>query len=87
MQLMLHLPKSKLSRLQDEIRRWEGKRSCSKRELLSLIWQLQHACCVVKPGRSFLRRMIDLARVGKELHHSIRLNRVSGQIYAGGRVS
>ena len=73
--LTLRLPEGKLARLQGEIRRWEGKRSCSKRELLSLIGQLQHACCVVKPGRSFLRRMIDLARVAKELHHSIRLNR------------
>ena len=36
---------------------------------------LQHACCVVKPGWSFLRRMIDLTRVAKELHHSVRLNR------------
>ena len=85
-QLTLHFPESKLSRLQDEIR-WEGKRSCSKRELLSLIRQLKHACCEVKPGQSFLRRMIDLARFAKELHHSIRLNRVSGQICAGGHVS
>lgn len=72
--LTLRLPEIKLTRLQGEIRRWVGRRSCSKRELLSLIGQLQHACCVVKPGRSFLRRMIDLARVAKELHHSIRLN-------------
>ena len=50
-------------------------KTCSKRELLSLIGQLQHAFCVVKPGRSFLRRMIELARIAKELHHRVRLNR------------
>ena len=51
------------------------KKSCSKRELLSLIGQLQHACCIVKPWRSFLRRMITLSTVAKQLHHRIRLNR------------
>ena len=61
-QLSLHLPDGKPRRLQREIQRWSGRTTCSKRELLSLIGQLQHACCVVKPGRSFLRRMIELAR-------------------------
>ncbi len=46
----------------------------TKRELLSLIGQLQHACYVVKPGRSFLRRMIELSRSVRKLHHRVRLN-------------
>ena len=71
----LRLPQAKLSRLQEEIQRWLGRRVCTKRELLSLIGQLQHACCVVRPGRSFLRRMIGLAKVARELHHRIRLNK------------
>ena len=71
----LRLPEEKLVRLKREIWRWQGKRSCTKRELLSLIGLLQHACCVVRPGRSFLRRMIALTKVAKELHHRIRLNR------------
>ncbi len=36
------------------IRDWESKKSCTKRELLSLIGYLQHACRVIKPGRSGL---------------------------------
>ena len=68
------LPEAKLHRLQTEIRVWQGRRACTKRELLSLIGQLQHACCVVRPGRTFLRRMINLSTVAKELHHRIRLN-------------
>ena len=51
-----------------------GQASMYERELLSLIGQLQHACCVVRPGRTFLRRMINLSTVAKELHHRIRLN-------------
>ena len=73
--MIVRLPREKLHRLQREICKWTGRRSCSKRELLSIIGQLQHACCVVKPGRSFLRRMISLSTVAKELHHRIRLNR------------
>ena len=71
----LRLPVEKLQRLQREIAQWMGKSSCTKRELLSLIGQLQHACCVVRPGRTFLRRMISLAKMAKQLHHHIRLNR------------
>ena len=56
---ILRLPGAKLQRLQGEIKSWTGKWSCTKRSLLSLIGQLQHACCVVQPGRTFLRRMID----------------------------
>ena len=71
----IRLPQEKLGRLQKEIVGWSGKKSTTKRELLSLIGQLQHACCVVKPGRSFLRRMISLSTAAKELHHQLRLNR------------
>ena len=36
-------PGEKLWRLQQEIPKWQARRSCQKRELLSLIGQLQHA--------------------------------------------
>lgn len=72
---VIRLPEEKLRRLQREIRAWKGRRTCTKRELLSLIGQLQHACCVVKAGRTFLRRLISLSTVAKELYHRIRLNK------------
>jgi len=53
---------------------WESKKSCTKRELLSLIGYLQHACRVIRPGRSFLRRMIYLSIGVRALHHRVRLN-------------
>jgi hypothetical protein len=34
----------------------KGRRACTKK-----VGQLSHACCVVRPGRSFLRRMINLS--------------------------
>ena len=72
--LELRLPGEKLERLIQQIRQWQGRKSCTKRELLSLIGQLQHACRVVTPGRTFLRRMINLSTTAHELHHHIRLN-------------
>ena len=71
----VRLPEEKLQHLKREIARWQERQSCTKRELLSLIGQLQHACCVVKPGRSFLRRMINLSMTVRDLHYWIRLNK------------
>ena len=72
--LEMRLPGDKLQRLRSIIRAWQEKKSCKKRDLLSLIGHLQHACKVVRYGRSFLRRMINLSMQVKELHHHIRLN-------------
>ena len=71
---VLRLPQEKLHHLKGLITSWAGRKSCSKRELLSLIGQVQHACRVVWPGRTFLHRMIDLSSVAKELHHHVRLS-------------
>ena len=35
---------------------------------------LAHASKVVPAGRTFLRRMIDLSTIPKQLHHCVRLN-------------
>ena len=56
----LRLPDSKLPRLKTLLQQWGTKRVCRRRGLESLIDLLNHACKVVRPGRSFLRRLIDL---------------------------
>ena len=71
----LRLPQEKLHHLKDLIQGWKERKSCSKRELQSLIGHLQHACKVVRYGRSFLRRMINLSTVAKKPHHHTRLSR------------
>ena len=75
MVMELWLPPERLGRLAKTVDQWRLKKSCKKRDLLALIGQLQHACRVVKSGRSFLWRMIDLSMTARELHHFIRLNR------------
>ena len=70
----IRLPEEKLSRLKQMIQVWRPRKSCTKRELLSLIGNLQHASSVVKPGRTFLRRMIDLSKRRVHLDGHLQLN-------------
>ena len=70
----LRLPPEKLQHLLDMLQAWQSKRVCTRRELESLIGSLQHACKVIRPGRSFMRRAISLLTVAKEPQHHIRLN-------------
>lgn len=59
--LEIRLPEEKLWRIRRTLHAWRNRRSCSNRELLSMIGTLQHASTVVKPGHTFLRRMLDLS--------------------------
>ena len=68
------LPQPKLDRLRRTIQECGDKQSYITKELLSIIGQLQHACCVVKQGRAFLWHMIELSRCVKALHHNVWLN-------------
>ena len=65
-QRQLRLHADKLSRLQRTSITWSGQRS--------LLGYLNHAATVVKPGCSFVRRMIELLPVAKHPDHFIKLN-------------
>ena len=68
------LPTDKFSSIQDVLSQWSTRKCCKKKELQSLIGLLHHACMVVWPGRTFLRRMIDLLSCFRNDSHPIRLN-------------
>ena len=65
----LRLPEEKLDRLRMLLVEWRDKKVCTRRDLESLIGHLNHACKVVRPGRLFLRRMIDLLHHRKNVHY------------------
>lgn len=52
-----------------------GRRACRRRQLQSLLGHLNHAAMVVRPGRTFLRWMIDCLSQAGRPDHFIRLNR------------
>ena len=64
--LELHLPVKKLEQLADLLAQWRGRRSGSRVGLESLAGLLQHACKVVRPGRTFTRRIYNLLA---QTHH------------------
>ena len=70
----LSLPQEKLTRLKQDIERWLPRRKCRKQELDSLIGTLQYAAKVIHPGRSFVRRLIELQKQARRAHHYIRLH-------------
>ena len=68
------LPVNKIALLKDDLARSRGKKSIRKRDILSLIGSLSHACKVVRSGRAFLHRLIALSSGVKKLDHFVRLN-------------
>ena len=70
----IRLPSDKLLELKSLLANWVGKKKSTKRELLSLIGKLSFAAKVVKPGRIFLRRLIDLSKTVSKLHFFIDIN-------------
>ncbi len=72
--MIASLPIDKFTRTKQDLSVWLSKKSCTLRELQSLIGTLQFACRIVVPGRAFLQRMINLTREVIEPHHHIKLN-------------
>ena len=73
--LEMRLPPHKLERLWTTLQEWQGQKCCTKRDLQSLTGLLQHAATVVRPGRTFMRRMCDLLKLANKPGHHIRLNK------------
>ena len=72
--MVIRLPLAKLTEMQQLIQDWQKKKSATKKELESLVGKLAFASQVVKPGKTFLRRMFELISVARHSHHHIRLN-------------
>ena len=68
------LPKEKVVRICEILHTFKHKKSCSKRELLSLLGHLNFARRVIRPGRSFVAYLINLSTTVKELHHHVKLS-------------
>ena len=72
---ILKLPNDKYTELTTMLPTWRNRRKCTKQELQSLIGKLTFASNVVRPGRIFIRRLIDLSCTVQKSHHHISLNK------------
>jgi len=66
-------PPDKVERIRTSLIGFKSRKSCTLRELQSLIGTLNFACRVVPPGWPFLRRMIELTRKVSHPHYHIKL--------------
>lgn len=69
------LPYDKLVKVRELLERYKRCRKVELRDLQSLIGLLNFCCQVVRPGRSFLRRLIDLTKNVSYPKHKITLNK------------
>ena len=72
-----HLPEDKLVKCRTQLVDFCSRKSVTLKELQSLIGLLNFACCVVVPGRGFLRCLIDLTKGVRKPTHHVRLTRES----------
>ena len=74
MAMEIRLPADKVHKLKELLEAWLGRRGCTRGELESLIGHLSHASVVVRAGKTFLRRLLELLSVARRSHHFLRLN-------------
>ena len=70
----LRLPLEKIQRLQTLLQSWSSKKSCTRKELESLLGHQSHAASVVRPGRTFLCHLFSLLHLAGVPHHFFRPN-------------
>jgi len=71
--LECRLPQDKIDKVHRALQSAYHKKKMTLRDLQSLIGLLNFACLVVRPGRAFLRRLIDLTKNVSNPFHYIRL--------------
>ena len=74
-QMQARLPDNKLNHIKFQLSTWLHKKKATKRQILSLVGLLQHACTVVRPGRTFVARMYSSAAKVKKLTYFSCLNK------------
>ena len=83
----LRLPADKLTRLQQMIRHWITRRSCTVHELESLLGHLPHAATVIVHGRTFLRQLFHCCQLTGRSITLFTLVRVPERTCCGGTPS
>jgi len=70
----IRLPGDKLRDCKSLLNTFAHRSKCTLKELQSLIGTLQFACKAIRPGRPFIRRLINLTCGVTQSYHHIRIN-------------
>ena len=73
--LQARISADRLEEVMSELNQWRHRQTATKRQILSLIGKLTFVSRVVRPGRTFTRRMISLASKIPHLHHQVHLTK------------
>ena len=73
-QMAVRLPEEKLQHIRSSMWDWAEKKACKRKELESLLGYFQQAAMVVRPGGTFVRRIIERLSSTKARDRRIRLN-------------
>ena len=75
--MQLRITQERLDEIMIQLSQWKQRSSCTKREILSLVGKLSFVSRVVRPGRTFVRRLIDLSKTARYLHYRIHLTKAA----------
>ena len=75
--MQLRITQERLDEIMIQLSQWKQRSGCTKREILSLIGKLSFVSRVVRPGRTFVRRLIDLSKTAKYLHYRIHVTKAA----------
>lgn len=70
----IRLPSQKVDRILETIASFSSRKTCTKRELLSLLGHMNFASKAIRHGRSFVAQLIALSTTVKKLHHHVTLS-------------
>ena len=73
--MIARLPDKKLTKARDLIRKLSFVKRTQLKKLQEALGFLNFACKVVRPGRTFLRRLYDLCCHASQPHHNIRITK------------
>jgi hypothetical protein len=68
------LPQAKVIRIANILQQFANRKTCTKKDLLSLLGHMNFASRVIRPGRSFVSHLIALSTTVSENHHYVTLS-------------
>ena len=70
----LRISLERLHEILSEVNTWLSRDKATKRQLLSLIGKLSFVSKVVRTGRAFISRLLNITKRVRELHHHVKLS-------------
>ena len=71
----LRITEKRMAEIREELQGWSQRKTCTKRDIQSIVGKLQFCAKVVVHGNKFIRRLISLSKKGKHQSAKVRINK------------